>query len=286
MSAELVSTTNSLNQYGTITTFRTPLALTMHPEVIGAGILGPATYTITGAWAIPPEAATVGSYMGFVKDGCYVVSMNRLGGTGVFPYTELLDNMADNETVVSSLLPTSGGVDQLPWKGAPIFWDNNYDSIVMKIAVPEGVPASQTFILKNWLTVEMRTVQGSWINGFAQPAPPNDPRAFKLYGAIQTHLPVAVPAKDNPDFWNTVLSIIKPISGVASMLKGPIGTAAKGVHAISEALSPDSDKREFRANVGKYKFKLVNKNKPKKKKKDKNKKPRTVVGQRRLLPPR
>ncbi|APG76100.1 hypothetical protein 2 [Wenzhou bivalvia virus 3] len=282
-SAELASTTNALNQYGTITTFKSPFALCLQPEIVGTGILGPTSYNITGARAIVYEGAAIGSTVGFVKDGAYSVSMNRLGGTGVFPYTEFIDNMADNETVPSSILSGPSSLEILPWKGAPFFWDNNFDTICFKIFVPDGVPSAQTFILKNWATVEMRTVQGSWLNGFAQPAPPLDARAFRLYGAIQEKLPVSVPSKDNPNFWNTVLGLVKPLSGFASMMPGPIGAVAKGVHAVSSVLSPNSQHREAKANLGPFKIKLTNRNKPKKKKKKKGNRPRSVVGNQRLI---
>jgi len=271
LSAELECTTNSFNQYGTVECFKSPMALTNNPDIINGSVLGPSALTITGAACLPPAGASTGSYLSFVKDGAYSVSMNRLGGSGTFPFTEIIDNAARAETVTSNITATAGGVDQILWKGMPLMWDNNYDAIVFKIVVPEGVPNSQSFILKNWITVELRTVKGSFLYGIAQPAPPKDAQAFKLYGALQTNLPVAVPSKDNPDFWNTVLDIIKPLSGIASMVPGAVGSVGKGVHVLSSVLSPNSKKTKGKLNVGGYQLQVKNKNKPKQPKKLKQK---------------
>jgi len=45
-----------------------------------------------------------------------------------------------------------------------------------------------------------------------------------------------VPSAQNPDFWNTVLGAVKGVSGMASMLPGPVGAIASGVHGVSSAL--------------------------------------------------
>lgn len=237
LSAELECTTNAYNQYGTVSAFRTPLQFTESPGLTSGATMQANIFTITGAGSIISDSASTGAYMGAVKDGAYSVSMNRNGGSGDFEFTPLLDNTHFDEAIHAPVKATAGGRDTIPFKGAPILWDNHYDSIVFKVIVPAGT--DQSFILKNWLSVEMCTSYGSFLHGIAQPSPPRDPRAFKLYGAIQQNLPTAVPSKDNPGFWSTVLGLIKPISGIASMIPGPIGAVAKGVHAVSSVLSPE-----------------------------------------------
>jgi len=261
LSAELECTTNAFNQYGTVSCFKTPLALTSTPDVLSGGAIAPSTLQVTGGAALPPQGVTTGAYLAPVRNGAYAVSMNREGGTGLFLFSDFLNNTWQGETMYCTINGTAGGVDRIPFKGVPFLWDNSYDTIVFKITVPAGVPSAQSFILKNWVTVEMRTVYGSFLHGIASPAPPRDPQAFKLYGAIQDNLPEAVPSKDNPDFWNTILSIIKPISGVASLIPGPIGTVAKGVHAVSSVLSPDSSQSKVKAEFGGKQITLKNKSK-------------------------
>jgi hypothetical protein len=71
-------------------------------------------------------------------------------------------------------------------------------------------------------------------------SPPEDKRAIQLYKAIQRELPVAVPARDNPDFWDTVLGAVNQAS---NLLPGPYKSAAKGVHAIGSAIHNGNKKK-------------------------------------------
>lgn len=261
LSAELQCTTNAFNQYGTVSCFKTPLALTVAPQILSGGAMGPNVLQVTGTNSLPSDNVSTGGYLAPVKDGAYAVSMNRNGGSGDFEYTEILDNVFYSESMNSTVTALAGSSDEMVFKGIPLLWDNHYDSIVFKISVPAGNNPAQTFILKNWVTVEMRTVYGSFMYGIAQDAPPRDPHAFRLYGAIEQNLPTAVPSKDNPDFWKTVLGIIKPLSGVASLIPGPIGTVARGVHAVSSVLSPDAPETKTKFQTGGYQVQLKNKNK-------------------------
>lgn len=244
LSAELECTTNAFHQYGTVQAYKTPMQFTPMPAIANGGIIAENTYKISGAASLISDSATTGAYMGKVKDGAYSVSMNRNGGSGNFEFTQLLDNTFASETVVATTEATATGSQRIPFKGAPILWDNHFDVIVFKVTVPKSDPSdpgsgNQDFILKNWISVELATSQGSVLNGIAQPSPARDPRAFKLYGAIQQNLPAAVPSKDNPDFWRTVLGLIKPLSGIASLIPGPVGNVAKGVHAVTAVLDPE-----------------------------------------------
>lgn len=280
LSAELQCTTNAFNQYGTIQCFKTPLQLVATPSIASGGDLVDLTYHISGASALIPDAVSTGAYMAPVKDGAYVVSMNRNGGAGNFEFSNLIDNSYASTTLYSTIgssvptppakgttprthftpAPNAPPVAQLGWKGTPILWDNHFDSIVFKIINPSAT--AQTFILKNWISVEMATTYGSFLHGIAQAPPPRDPRAFKLYGAIQQNLPEAVPSRENPDFWKDVLGLAKSVSGVASMIPGPVGAIASGIHSVSEILSPESSSKSTKLRIGGMKIKLKKK-KPK-----------------------
>lgn len=265
LSAELQCTTNAFNQYGTIQSFKTPLQLVATPALANGGNLSTLTYKISGGSALIPDAVSTGAYMAPVKDGAYVVSMNRNGGAGNFEFSDLIDNSYSSTTLYATTgnTPSTPAVaQQIGFKGTPVIWDNHFDSIIFKIINPSTT--AQTFILKNWVSVEMATTYGSFLHGIAQAPPPRDQRSFKLYGAIQQNLPEAVPSRENPDFWKDVLGLAKSVSGVASMIPGPVGAIASGIHSVSEILSPQSQssKHSAKINVGGMKIKLKKK-KPK-----------------------
>lgn len=241
LSAEMQCVTNAFNQYGTIQVFKTPLQLVPAPGTSSGGNISDLSLLIVGANGLIPDAVSTGAFMAPVRDGAYSVSMNRNGGAGNYEFSNIIDNTWVSSTMYATIAATSSGVIKLPFKGVPLLWDNHFDTIVFKVIVPAGVPSAQSFILKNWVAVEMATTYGSFLHGIAQAPPPRDLQAFKLYGAIQANLPQAVPSRDNPNFWADVLGLVKSVSGVASMIPGPIGNIASGVHAVSQVLSPSGN---------------------------------------------
>ena len=60
---------------------------------------------------------------------------------------------------------------------------------------------------------------------------------MKVYRELINSLPIAVPAADNANFWQRVLSIIRTISGVGAMIPGPYGMISSGVNTITGALT-------------------------------------------------
>lgn len=261
LSAELQCVNNSFNQYGTVQVFKTPLQLVPTPATASGGTISDLNYQITGANGLITDATSTGAYIAPVRDGAYSVSMNRNGGAGNFEFSQIIDNSWISSTMYASIAATSTGVLKLPFKGVPLLWDNHYDSIIFKVIVPAGTVA-QSFILKNWVAVEMATTYGSFLHGIAQAPPPRDPRAFKLYGAIEENLPIAVPSKDNPNFWKDVLGLVRNVSGVASMIPGPVGAIASGVHAVSEVLSPNSTAKQTKYKTATHSIKIKKRKDP------------------------
>jgi hypothetical protein len=230
--SELVCATNPLKQDGAIISYKTPLQLVNSPaEGKSPGVLEDTKLAMTGARSLAPDAATSGSYMQFVREGAYSTVFNRTGGAGEFPFHPIYDNVGEGVTLEAPYQTDGLTMDEYLFKSAPCFMDNNFDTMVYKILA--GATENQSFIIKSWISIEFSTVYGSFLHTLSTYPPARDERAFRLYGEIEQNLPVAVPAKDNPNFWETMLGIIKPVSGLLSALPGVGGTIAKGVHAFT-----------------------------------------------------
>lgn len=245
--SELVCATNPLKQDGTIISYKTPLELTNAPSpIVSPGVLEQSKLLISGGKSLQTGAATTGSYMQFVKEGAYSTVFNRTGGAGDFPFHPVYDNIGVGITVEAPYEADAKILEEYLFKSGPCFMDNNFDSMVYKIS-PGGADP-QTFIIKSWISIEFTTVYGSFLNNISTFPPPRDEKAFRVYGELEENLPVAVPAKDNPNFWQDMLSIIRPVSGLTSALPGIVGTVSKGIHAFSTIF----DKQKTRANNPTY----------------------------------
>lgn len=233
--SELVCATNPLKQDGSLTSFKTPLQLVNSPGPgVAPGVLQGTRLAITGAKALSADLATTGAYMQFVKEGAYSTVFNRTGGAGDFPFHPVYNNVGSGVTMEAPYETDGKVLEEYLFKSGPCFMDNNFDTMVYKI-VPGG-DSPQTFIIKSWISIEFETCYGTLLHNLASFPPARDDKAFKMYGEIEQNLPIAVPAKDNPNFWLDMLSLIKPASGLLSALPGLGGTVAKGVHAFTHVL--------------------------------------------------
>jgi len=240
-SAELNVMNNAFNRYGSIACFKTNLgtALTTR-DTVGADITAGSQYTdnrtVTGARALVPFVLGSDAYVKPVRDGAYSVSMNR---EGTFPWAPVLDG--ESQVSVHDAIVGPGNLTGSPkilFKGPLVCWDNEYDSIVFRVDVPPSPALPQSFIFQVWKTWEFLPVFNSLLYNMAFASPMEDKNSLALYSSLKRNLPVAVPSKDNPDFWDTILGAVKSTSGLAQHLPGPVGGVAKGVHAITQALTP------------------------------------------------
>jgi hypothetical protein len=235
LSAELVVLNNSFSQFGSIAAYKTPLSLTIGlDDGSQAAIIE--RYSLTGVQALASTVLNAEAYVQPVRDGAYSVSMNREAESPFMPVAEI---MSDATNIPGTFTRTSDGqVKSSKWLGAPVCWDNGFDSIVFRIDVPAGGSApfsavDQSFTLKVWKAWEYQPVFNSLLYTLASLSPQEDHSAMRLYREIERQLPVAVPARDNPDFWNTVLGMVDKASNAISVVPGGIGDVAKGVHAVT-----------------------------------------------------
>jgi hypothetical protein len=235
LSAELVCLNNAFNQYGSISCWKTPMACEASLDESSAfGIVE--NFLITGVPGVEKTSLNAQSYVEPVRNGAYSVSMNR---ESEYEFANVKDNVSKSSLFQGYLEQqvSAGVAGKTDWVGPAVLWDNGFDTIVYRVDVPSATVA-QSFVLKIWKAFEYQPVYNSLLFTMSHLSPEPCPAALVLYKEIERQLPSAVPAKDNPDFWNTVLNLVGEASDILSIVPGPVGTVAKGVHAVSSLLTP------------------------------------------------
>lgn len=259
LSAEMVCLNNAFNQFGSIATFKTPLRRTtinIHADAAS----NEQVRTVAGTAGLANKLINSEAEVTAVRDGAYAVSMNR---EEEFEWNDILDNESKSslQTCFASGTELGGYAKKVTFNGPMACFDNGYDTLVFRIDVPTGV-ADQSFLLKTWKIFEYQPTFNSLLYSLSSLSPPEDKRALQLYKAIQRELPVAVPARDNPDFWDTVLGAVNEVS---NLLPGPMKTVGKGVHAIGSAIHNGHKKKGKPASTARTRG-SNGRNRPKKKK--------------------
>lgn len=254
-SAELVNTNNAFNTYGTITAYKTDMNMVVPPVFAippsGPAVLGP-NLEVTGATPLMQDVATTGTYVQPSRAGVYTVAMCHTGAAGDFPFRTIFNEVnANGGGIYGPAITMSGASTPIKFYPAPPGWDQSYDTHVYRISVPEGGSVvAQQFILKVWRRIEYTPVMFSLLWHISSQGEPRSDSFFKMYGAMERKLPIAVTAKENPDFWDTMLKTVKNVSSVARAIPGPVGLVAdvafKGAKAISRARKGKSTKTAVR----------------------------------------
>lgn len=240
-SAELVCVNNAFTQFGTIGSFKTPLIREVIPGRDNSNL------RIAGVHALYADPLSSECNLAPVRDGCYMVGMSK---ESEFQFADVLEDVAGfsefdgtNTAAESAAIPAV-----TKFTGPAVAWDNGFDTLVFRITVPPEV-AAQSFILKVWRTWEYKPVANSLAHSISHASPPHSERTVELYHEIAKNLPVSVPAKMNPDFWQTVLTAVRNGSELLSHVPLPkIAAVAKGVHVVS-ALAEDIVKKRNAARA-------------------------------------
>lgn len=246
--AEIVPLNNAFNRYGSISVWKVPLQVVNEQKELASTDGTATSIAINGIEGV--RTAVVGSqaYTTAVRDGAYSVVLNTEDEFNFFPVRDA-ENSASTHNAYFSAPAAAPGV-RAKFNGPLATWDNNYNTIVFRVDVPAGTVA-QSFLLKRWVNVEYEPVFNSLLWTTSHNSPPFDPTAIALYRELNSQLPTAVPYRDNPDFWNRILSIIDEGSNILSFVPGPVGAVASGVHGIVSLLSKSRNKGRKGAATGK-----------------------------------
>jgi len=237
--AELVVLNNAFNQFGSISTFKTPLLREIANQAAGGSV----NYHISGNESLFKSPLSSEANVVPVRQGSYAVAMSREADFEFYP---VLDDVTLSSTFPGYQQSTFPAPVASNYRGPAVCWDNGFDTIVFRIDVPAAV-ANQSFVLKIWRTWEFKPAASSLAHSIAHASPSVDRPVIDLYHAMSKSLPVSVPAKDNPDFWNTLLRTIKDTSAIMARLPLPtISMVGRGVHAVATTI----DEARRNANPG------------------------------------
>jgi hypothetical protein len=239
---ELSCLNNAFNQYGSITSWKVPLET---ETILINQTTGERKLAVAGINGVKQALVASQAYVRPVRDGVYAVSMNRNEEFNFFPIRDGETSAVAHPAFFNRPAVGPSGVRAM-FNGPLVLWDNNFDTIVVRIDVPEAVTA-QSFVFSRWVTFEAQPVFNSLLWDTAHLSPEPDYAALNLYREMCRQLPMAVAYKDNPGFWSTVLGLVEEASSALSFVPGPIGGVAKGVHAISEVLKPLTKRKKGRA---------------------------------------
>jgi hypothetical protein len=223
--AELKSTMNQMTWAGTITAFRTRITQEVRLALTqGASGTTESQWILTGFNQLDtPPISDV--YTGSVNDGAYTMAFNR---DATFSWTPI--------QVSTAVVPATVSTDVLGSVNTPFTGCGNFDSIVYKVTVPAG-SSDQSFLLRCWACVEYQTLITSALYQYTRLSAPYDPAAIAAYRKLLEALPIAVPSKQNANFWQTVLRIIRGVTNITNLIPGPIGAISSGVRAITDGIA-------------------------------------------------
>lgn len=215
---ELICMSNQMTWSGSISAFKMPLRLIMKPGGL---------YTITGLQSTVSTNAN--QYTGTMFDGVYSGAYNS---SPDFDFVDIIE--AQPNARIPDVIVAGTDFGQLT-SGASGFtgFDNNFESICIRLS---GITSTNSLTIKTWACVEYRALDNSVLYEYQNSSPPEDETAIKLYREIALSLPVGVPVRENSEFWQRVLRIIKGISGFGMSLPGPYGAISGGVNAITSGI--------------------------------------------------
>jgi len=246
LAAEIQCTSNDMTWAGNIELIKAPVALAKEKHLMAASPSGPAAFidgtVMTGLDSIRnfSQVYSNGYYNaeGNVhaapfKDGVYSCSLNKDPTWG---FIDVTDGTSSNDQVYApiSTQAVSGTQDRFLYSGS-VVGIGSCDTIMMRVSVPAGGPSMSAFI-KVWHTVEYQPVYGTLLSTIATPSPAYDECALALYQVFYKNLPLAVPSRENANFWKRVLGLIKSVAGTLTVLPGAYGQIAQGVLAGAELI--------------------------------------------------
>lgn len=218
---ELVPTTNAMSWTGTVQAFKIMLTTS-----IAQGQPAGDNISLNGLQGCNNTNAN--QYTGPFNLGVYTGAYNQ---ASTFEFQSIIENTFNLPRVLDV---SAGDFGQLV--GSPYIpgFDQQFETVCIKVS-GVGANTNDTAIVKTWACVEYIINPGSGLYEYTTFSP-RDEQAVAVYRKIIQELPIGVCYLDNASFWKRILEIIRSVSGGLSVLPGPYGMAASGVHTLTSAI--------------------------------------------------
>lgn len=218
---EIINTSNSMNWSGSITSFKLPIK-----HIIRYG--GVDLHAVTGLDGINSTSSNI--YSAAFRDGIYTGCYNTGND---FPFIPVLEGVATAKIPFNIQASDFGQLDCSSAGAIPGFY-NDFESSIIKVT---GLTTNVSYIIKAWSCVEYTVVPSSVLYGYQSISPQCDTLALRAYREIVLSLPVAVTSRENANFWQRVLSILRTITMAGSYIPGPVGGISRGANMITNGIA-------------------------------------------------
>jgi hypothetical protein len=222
LTAELELVANPLTSAGTIAACRIPITCFLDTETGGASTILP-LWSMNTVGSID-QCLTNAKYLKPVRDGAYAVATHL---QPTWDFTPVRGNYMDSTGPGATVSDFESGVQFTPPRRVFPGW-GEHQSLGFRVTAPSGTPAMQ-FVLKVYASIEYQVNETGVYLGLATRSPMSDPLALENYARANETMPVAVPAAQNSNFWETTLAGLSAAGGVLGTIPGPWGMVAKAV---------------------------------------------------------
>jgi hypothetical protein len=213
LAAEVRCTSSVQTTSGAISVWHAPLTFQACETATGD-----MTYMIGGLEATGTLPSV--NYTARFLDGAYAVAGTTTDGFPFKPVVAGLPSCPPPPYTGATLANVSYGE-----LAGPVCGVGDVHSVVFK--VPGSTTSSTNAgYLKVWHVLEYLPNPTGGLAYYATPSPMPDCIAIEQYARIVHNLPIAVRAKDNADFWRTVLSIVRDAGAAMAFIPGPWGLIA------------------------------------------------------------
>ena len=204
--SEFVSTDPIQTSSGSITIRKLPVSVTDSIVTLSTG-QQVTVKTLVGLSGVQSTSGRV--YTEHKVEGGFVINHNTQPN---FPFKPIMNNYEK-----FPMLPEPGiavpGTQYGSFEG-PVLGLGTQEATYYVIGCSNDATLTTSGVFKVWAAMELQPNTNSAMKEFATPSAPSDPAALTVYKAINASFQVAVPARENANFWSKIWKMTEKATGI------------------------------------------------------------------------